>query len=459
MSFGDAADSGEHPSAHDDIQAPGSEASHLRLVVSPAGEQCASQRTPGWALSFDELYRRHFDEVYRNLALLGVPASTREDATQDVFVVVHRRLGDFEGRSSARTWILAIARRVASRHRRTGFREWRRREALAMEVDDSVSSLDGVIENREAAEVLEAFLATLDPRLREAFVLGAVQGLGRVEMGEVMGVSPNTAYSRLRLARARFRNEALAPEAQRELLQDWRERREQPELRARMLAFFPAWLAGAGATVGPASIASKLVWVASTVLVSVTTTLLLVSAGRGTGPAEIQPELVVASEPPHSKLTGPDLAAGGGGARRVDKAPEVVAPPVLPPVLEPDEGLRVGSATPARRRVGSDAPASADEAALQAELVILRDAELAIASGDRARAVAALQAHARAFPQGRLAVDRDFMLSSHACEGAAPKDKNSIRFTFEGTYPGTPQAIRLRERCSIPAGEIQRPGQ
>ncbi|MEZ5243449.1 MAG: RNA polymerase sigma factor, partial [Acidimicrobiales bacterium] len=63
--------------------------------------------------SFRDVYRAHHAYVWRCLLRLGVDAATVDDAVQDVFIVVHRKLDDFEGRAAVKTWLFAIARRVA----------------------------------------------------------------------------------------------------------------------------------------------------------------------------------------------------------------------------------------------------------------------------------------------------------------------------------------------------------
>ena len=54
--------------------------------------------------SFDEVYEAHFAFVWRVLRTFGVPDTALEDAAQDVFVVVHRRLFEFEGRAVSETY-------------------------------------------------------------------------------------------------------------------------------------------------------------------------------------------------------------------------------------------------------------------------------------------------------------------------------------------------------------------
>ena len=68
--------------------------------------------------SFERVYAEHFDFVWRCLQGLGVSASLLDDAAQDVFVVVHRRLPGYEGRSSLRTWLYGVVRNVAFKQRR-----------------------------------------------------------------------------------------------------------------------------------------------------------------------------------------------------------------------------------------------------------------------------------------------------------------------------------------------------
>ena len=65
------------------------------------------------------LYERHARAVWRTLLRLGVPQANIEDAVQDVFLTAHANQAGFEQRSSARTWLLGIAIRVASNARRS----------------------------------------------------------------------------------------------------------------------------------------------------------------------------------------------------------------------------------------------------------------------------------------------------------------------------------------------------
>ncbi len=73
---------------------------------------------PAVALDFETLYEAHFDFVWRSVRRLGVSEGAIDDVVQETFLIVHRRLAEFEGRSSVNTWLFGILRRVVHDHRR-----------------------------------------------------------------------------------------------------------------------------------------------------------------------------------------------------------------------------------------------------------------------------------------------------------------------------------------------------
>jgi len=165
-------------------------------AVAPAG----AARAPS---SFDEVYGEHFDFVWRSARRLGVPESALDDCVQDVFIVVHRRLGDFEGRSSVRTWLFGILRRVVRDHRATARDRATSHDdaALSRLVDTHTEAPDESAARAEAARVLNALLETLDDDKREAFVLSELEQFSAPEIAEATGVNVNTVYARVRAAK------------------------------------------------------------------------------------------------------------------------------------------------------------------------------------------------------------------------------------------------------------------
>ena len=151
--------------------------------------------------SFDDVYAAHFAFVWRVLRTLGVPDAALEDAAQDVFVVVHRRLREFEGRAAITTWLFAIARRVASSHRRRAGDT--RTEVL---VEDPAGATDtfAAMSRAQAAATVFSILSQLDEDKRVVFALVELEQLSVPEVARMLELNLNTAYSRLRLARAAF---------------------------------------------------------------------------------------------------------------------------------------------------------------------------------------------------------------------------------------------------------------
>lgn len=157
------------------------------------------------ALTFDAVYAAHVGFVWRIVRTFGVPETQLEDAVQDVFVVVHRRLPEWEGRAAITTWLFAIARRVASVHRR---RADKRTRELPVEqlASDPRSSIDPFAElsRAQAAATVLAILEQLDEDKRIVFALVELEQLAVPEVARMLDLNLNTTYSRLRLARAAF---------------------------------------------------------------------------------------------------------------------------------------------------------------------------------------------------------------------------------------------------------------
>lgn len=158
------------------------------------------------------LFEEHAPFVWRSLRRLGVPAADLEDMLQEVFVVVHRRLGDYEERARIRSWLYSICARTAVSHRR---KLGRRRESLTGDVPEQLTNETQLhsIEQREALALGQRLLALLPPEQREVFVLHEVEQMTVVEIAEAVGCPLQTAYSRLRTARQRVLSAVTAERA------------------------------------------------------------------------------------------------------------------------------------------------------------------------------------------------------------------------------------------------------
>lgn len=154
------------------------------------------------AAAFEEVYRRHYAFVWRSVRRLGTPDAELEDVVQEVFVVVHRRLADFEGRSSITTWLFGIAYRVVRDHRRSAAAR-AKREALVT-AGRPPTEPDRKLSRTQAAGVLDDLLAGLDDEQREVLVMADIVNMTAPEIAELTEAKLNTVYSRLRLARQAF---------------------------------------------------------------------------------------------------------------------------------------------------------------------------------------------------------------------------------------------------------------
>ena len=153
--------------------------------------------------TFTEIFRDHAPYLWRALVSLGVQRSDADDLCQEVMLVVHRRLADFDGRS-LRGWLYGICYRVASDYRRSARRRRELSTDFVPDVPIAASQPDDVDARRAEARLLSV-LDGLDDDKRAAFILFEVEGLTLKEIAEAVDCPLQTAYSRLQAARARVR--------------------------------------------------------------------------------------------------------------------------------------------------------------------------------------------------------------------------------------------------------------
>jgi RNA polymerase sigma-70 factor, ECF subfamily len=166
---------------------------HARVALSDAQQQ-----------RFHAVYSQHFDFVFRNLRRLGVPAASTDDALQEVFLVVLRRLHDLADTAHVKAWLFAILLRVASNQRRSV----RRRGASQPFMEQSLACAQpgpfDLTARTEAAEFLHAFLSGLDDQRRAVFIMAELEQLTAPEIAQALSANLNTVYSWLRGARIAF---------------------------------------------------------------------------------------------------------------------------------------------------------------------------------------------------------------------------------------------------------------
>lgn len=167
----------------------------------------APASSPALDEDFHVLFRDHFRYVWKSLRRLGIAVADCEDLTQEVFVAVHRHRHERDTTRPPRPWLFGFAFRIALGHKR--------KKSVSSEVPTSDSILDrerdsdrdiGKIMNaRDAHRVVQTGLAALSDEQRAVFVLHELDEESAPDIADALGIPLNTVYSRLRLARERFR--------------------------------------------------------------------------------------------------------------------------------------------------------------------------------------------------------------------------------------------------------------
>lgn len=178
-----------------------------RLHLDGAPREAATATVP---ITFEQLYREHFDFTVRTLRHLGVPPGALLDAVQDLWLVVHRQLTSFEGRSSHRTWLFSIALNTARHQLRWQRRHQRRWIPLQEDLPDPRLGPEGMHASREAFELVREFLATLDEPRRALFISQLLEQLDAGETAQLLGIERGQVYHRVRDLRRAFKRWVLA---------------------------------------------------------------------------------------------------------------------------------------------------------------------------------------------------------------------------------------------------------
>jgi len=158
----------------------------------------------GVGIDFRELFQAECSYVFHSLRRLGVHERDLEDVAHEVFLVIHKKLHEYDPSRPLRPWIFAFAYRFAADYRKLARH---RREQIRDEAPETVDAGpdvgDRIDAERSRKLVLEA-LDALDLDKRAVFVMHEIDGTPIPAVATALGIPLNTAYSRLRLAREAF---------------------------------------------------------------------------------------------------------------------------------------------------------------------------------------------------------------------------------------------------------------
>lgn len=153
-------------------------------------------------VSFAEVYEAWFHEVTRWARSLGGPDADLDDLTQDVFLIVRRKLPSFDGRNLP-GWLYRITARTVRDHRRSAWLRraifGRREEVLATPHPGNGPAEEA--ERHEAQRQLQRLLSKMSDKHSSALVLFEIEGYTGEEIATLQGIPVATVWTRLHHAR------------------------------------------------------------------------------------------------------------------------------------------------------------------------------------------------------------------------------------------------------------------
>src|SRR6266436_7218306 len=158
--------------------------------------------------SFRHLFDTEFSYVWNTLRRLGVHEPDVLDQAQEVFLIVHSLLPDYDASRPVRPWLFAIAYRIACRYRALARHRREVRGDAPDEPIDPAPAADKKMEVDEARELILEAIQGIDLPRRAVFILSELEEQPMADIAAALQIPVNTAYSRLRLAREDFEKAA-----------------------------------------------------------------------------------------------------------------------------------------------------------------------------------------------------------------------------------------------------------
>jgi RNA polymerase sigma-70 factor (ECF subfamily) len=161
--------------------------------------------------SLSALYEQSADFVWMTLQRLGGRPNDLDDLCHDVFLIVHRKFHEFDGRTHVNSWLFGICMRVVANYRRRAYIRLEH-TAGAMDDDEQLDALPTdpheAVARREAEQKVQNILDRMDLSKRVVFMMFEIEGVPCQEIANQLGVPVGTVYSRLHSARQFFAEEA-----------------------------------------------------------------------------------------------------------------------------------------------------------------------------------------------------------------------------------------------------------
>jgi RNA polymerase sigma-70 factor (ECF subfamily) len=156
---------------------------------------------------FANLYRRHYDSVFRYCVHRLFDRQAAEDVTSAVFMKVVENLGGFRGSEKQfRNWLYRIATNAVNNHLRQAARRSRALRVVGERGNTAMADCGyAADDNAEKMTILKEAMLTLRPRYQTIITLRFFENMKLTEVAEVLGSSPSTVRSQLARALAKLR--------------------------------------------------------------------------------------------------------------------------------------------------------------------------------------------------------------------------------------------------------------
>ncbi len=175
----------------------------LGSALAPAHAKASA---PAAVHDFASIYSGYFVDVARWVRALGANDADVEDLTQEVFIILRRKLDAFDGRN-LRGFLYRIAQRTVRDHRRSAWFRNLIRGHSALEVRGlAARGPTGlqVLEQAERHKTVQGILARMSEKRRTTFVLFEIEGYSGEEIAQIQSLPVRTVWTRLHHARKDF---------------------------------------------------------------------------------------------------------------------------------------------------------------------------------------------------------------------------------------------------------------
>jgi RNA polymerase sigma-70 factor (ECF subfamily) len=187
----------------DDLRSHQESMAATDLALSSAGEPPAVRAVPSKDARITAIVRTEHDFIWRLLRRIGIPESSVDDATQQVFCVAARKVNEIVP-GSERSFLFGVALRIASDRRRS--REGREPPVTAAaEEADPGPNPEELTDQRRRRALLDEILAEMPLEMRTVLALFELEQMTKAEVSALLGIPVGTAVSRLRRAREVFK--------------------------------------------------------------------------------------------------------------------------------------------------------------------------------------------------------------------------------------------------------------